>query len=113
MSKSHIDLTAYGTMKVRYAAQILSATVANALEMEYGDKVTETVLFIRHMNRFFECLNVRYPDEAKKKRNPDVELYSSENDQRIYILLNYFLVFFSTMERKHQPATRRAIDHFC
>ena len=46
-------------MKVNYAAQILSSTVANALELMYGDNVSETINFIRNMNRFFDCMNVR------------------------------------------------------
>jgi hypothetical protein len=46
------------SVKVNMAAQVLSFTVANALEMLYGDNISETVKFLRVMNRFFDCINM-------------------------------------------------------
>lgn len=39
LTRGHIDLTAYSCMKVSLAVQILSGTVANALEEFYGENV--------------------------------------------------------------------------
>ena len=36
----------------------VSEKVANALERTGGDEVSETVRFIRMMDKFFDCLNV-------------------------------------------------------
>lgn len=47
LTRSHVDLTAFSYMKVNLAAEILSSTVANALELYYDDSVQETVKFIR------------------------------------------------------------------
>ncbi|CAC5368332.1 THAP9 [Mytilus coruscus] len=86
LTRSHLDMTTYGCMKVNIAAQVLSSTVANALEMMYGDNVTETVNFIRIMNKLFDCLNVRNLYEGRNKRNPDLEPYTTVNDERLHWL---------------------------
>ncbi|CAG2224811.1 THAP9 [Mytilus edulis] len=52
LSRAHIDITSFGAMKVSLAAQVLSTTVANALEMVYGDRTSATTEFIRHMDKF-------------------------------------------------------------
>ena len=75
LSRNRLDITAYSCMKVNLAAQVLSSTVA--LEMMYDDNVTETVNFIRMMNRFFDCLNVRNLYEGRNKRNLDLNPYTS------------------------------------
>jgi hypothetical protein len=54
LTRSHITITPFGCMKVNMAAQVLSLTVANALEMLYGDNISETVNFLRVMNQFFD-----------------------------------------------------------
>ncbi|KAH3807099.1 hypothetical protein DPMN_135432 [Dreissena polymorpha] len=51
LTKEHIDMTSYGCMKVNKVAQVLSKTDASALEMLYGDQVSETVTIIRHMDK--------------------------------------------------------------
>ena len=99
LTKSHIDITAFSCMKVSYAAQVLSSTVANAIEMLYGDETTETVMFIRHMNKFFDCLNTRSFNEAVKSRNDNVKPFSSADDPRLNYLLEDFLGYFSDWKR--------------
>ena len=79
-------------MKVSLAAR--SSTVANALEFVYGDETAETVTFVRHMNKFFECLNVRSLYEARNTRNDNVAPYTSPDDPRLDYLLNDFLGYF-------------------
>ena len=68
--------------------------MANAIEMLYGDETSETVTFIRYMNKFFDCLNTRSFDEAAKSRNDHVKAFSSIDDPRLTYLLNYFLGYF-------------------
>ena len=63
-------------------------------EMLYGDETSETVTFIRHMNKFFDCLNTRSFDEAAKSRNDHVKPFSSVDDPRLTYLLNDFLGYF-------------------
>ena len=41
--------------------QVLSSTVADALTYEDRDETVETRQFIRLMDMFFDCLNVRNP----------------------------------------------------
>jgi hypothetical protein len=94
LTRAHVDLTSYGCMKVSYAAQVMSSTVANAIELLYGPDRSETVQFINHINKFFDCMNVRSFSESFKKRNDNVKPFQSEDDQRLNYLLNEFLVYF-------------------
>ena len=86
LTRKHIDLQAFSYMKVNLAAQVISDSVANALEMLYGDEMSETVFFIRTFNKFFDCLNVRSVWEGRNKRNPNLEPYSSTDDPRLTFL---------------------------
>ena len=104
LKKAHIDITAFSCMKVCFAAQVLSSTVANALEMLYGDATSETVTFIRHMNKFFDCLNTRSFDEAARLRNADVKPLTTADDPRLDYLLQKFLGYFE--EWKQSVANR-------
>ena len=95
LTRNHIDLNAYSRMKVNYAAQIFSASVAKLLEEEFDDaEVSETCKFIRHMNRFFDCLNTRNLYEGRNKINSDLNAYTRKDDQRFHYLLNDFLGYF-------------------
>ncbi|XP_046553262.1 uncharacterized protein LOC124262759 [Haliotis rubra] len=98
LTRHHVHLSSFAKMKVNLAAQVLSKTVADALEELYGDHVTETVKFIRHMNRFFDCLNTRHLEEAKRKRNPDLEPYRTQDDSRFHYLTDEFLQYFNDWE---------------
>ena len=82
-------------MKVSLAAQVLSDTVANALEELYDGQISETVNFIRHMNKFFDCLNVRSLYEGRNKRNPNLNPYRASDDNRIEWLRKDFLDYFT------------------
>ena len=50
-------------MNVKLAAQILSAANANIFHNYYGPETTQTTLFSKHMNDFFNCLNVKSTKE--------------------------------------------------
>ncbi|XP_028413907.1 uncharacterized protein LOC114536754 [Dendronephthya gigantea] len=60
LSLDHIVLTSYSKMKVKLATQVLSRSVAIALEESGKEDVTGTAQFCRMMNDFFDCTNVRF-----------------------------------------------------
>ena len=99
LTRGHIDLNAFSKMKVRLAAQVLSETVANSLEMLFDDSVSETVTFIRMMNKFYDCLNVRSPYEGRNKRNPNLDAYTRNDDDRLEWLTKVFLQYFEDWKR--------------
>ncbi|XP_072043833.1 uncharacterized protein [Amphiura filiformis] len=96
LNRAHIDLTSYSQMKVNLAAQVLSSHVATHLEQEYGAEVTGTVEFIRHVNKFFDCVNSRNLYEGANKRNPNLDPYTDSNDERLTWLSDTFLKYFDT-----------------
>ena len=95
LSQAHITLTSFSIMNVRLAAQVLSSTVANALELRYGDYVSETVLFIKNMNKFFDILNVKNLTESIHKRNENLAPFRDINDARLDWLTTDFLDYFT------------------
>ena len=68
--------------------QVLSQTVACALEALNRDGTKETRLFIRKMDKFFDCLNVRCPLLALKKRKPEIAPYRSSSDERFKVYMH-------------------------
>ena len=94
LRRDHIDLTAFSIMKVNLAAQVLSDSVASAMEIYFGEDYFETINFIRIMNKFFDCLNVRHKFEGRNKRNNNLKPYEDPNDDRLKWLLNDFLGYF-------------------
>ena len=94
LTRAHIDLTAFSCMKVNLAAQVFSRRVAEHLQQEYGDNVRETVQFLNHMNRFFDCLNTRHLYEGRDTGNSDLDPYTDPNDPRLHYLEETFLGYF-------------------
>ncbi len=62
--------------------QVLSASVANALEYHGDSDSTETAKFVCLFDRFFDCFNARSIDECIKKRKPDLGPYRDPSDSR-------------------------------
>ena len=92
-------------MKVKLATQVLSQSVAIALEEAGDNDVLETAKFCRMMNSFFDCTNVRSRTEHIHKKNEYIKPYTSLNDERFEWLLNIFFVYLenwrkSTLERE-------------
>ena len=56
-------------MKGKLATQVLSRSVAVALEESGEEDVSGTAQFCRMMNDFFDCTNVRSLTEHTRKRN--------------------------------------------
>ena len=69
--------------------QVLSDTVANALTFLDNDATRETRLFIRLMDIFFDCLNVKSPIEGKLKRKDSRLPYKKPDDWRFKVNYNY------------------------
>lgn len=65
----------------------MSETVANGLKTVVGDKASETVLFVKMMDRFFDCLNVNNFSTGKQKRKPFQEPYRKPNDFRFKVCI--------------------------
>ena len=95
LTRNHIDLTAFSTMRVSLAAEIMSEKVACALERYVGPHTSETVKFIRIMNKFFDCMNTRNLSEAARTRNENKRAYTSPDDERLNWLTGEFLDYFT------------------
>lgn len=65
--------------------QVMSSTVADALTYDDRDETTETRVFIRMIDNFFDCLNVKCRLEGVKKRKPFREAYTHTKDERFKV----------------------------
>jgi len=124
LTRQHLQLNTYSKMRVSLAAQVLSATVANALEHCYGDHVAATVRFIRVMNKWFDVLNVKNVYEGKHKNNDDLQPFTDLNDPRLRWLEEDFLNYlddwkdackkragnFSKKERLNMQLSRQTLS---
>lgn len=54
------------------AAQVLSKSVADALEYYNDPDTTETRRFVQYFDRFFDMMNTQHLDEGIQKRKPDL-----------------------------------------
>ena len=63
----------------------MSSTVANALSYFNDDETTETRLFIRLFDEFFDCLNVTNKLEGTLKRKDARLPYYQANDKRFKV----------------------------
>ena len=67
-------------MNVKLAAQTLSAINADISNNYYGPETIHTALYCKHMNTFFNCLNVKSTKEGDYNRNEFLKPYMTEND---------------------------------
>lgn len=83
----HIELNNFSKMKVYLAAQVMSETVAQNLE-DLGDpQLTETISFIRMVDRFFDCLNGSNTTKGKYSLKPDLNPYTlADSESRFHFL---------------------------
>ena len=58
LSLDHVILTPYSKMKVKLAVQVLSKSVAIALQESDREEVLGTAMFCQMMNSFFDCTNM-------------------------------------------------------
>ena len=82
-------------MRVNLAAQLLSATMAAALKQFGGVDCLAAAEFCKHIDSFFDCMNVSSTSEYIRKRKPNLEPYRTTTDPRFKWLqekcLGYFL----------------------
>ncbi|CAB3977278.1 Hypothetical predicted protein [Paramuricea clavata] len=84
-------------MKVSFAVQVLSNTVAEALKRHYlSGEASETAKFCQMMNDFFDCMNVHSTSEHQRKRNPRLAPYQHIDDSRFDCLNNKFLQYLTS-----------------
>ncbi|PIK36055.1 hypothetical protein BSL78_27120 [Apostichopus japonicus] len=95
LTHEHLYLTPGLRMKVRLAAQVMSNTVANGLELMKRKELGSAILFLRKVNKFFDCLNVARLDQGTRSRNENLKPYTSEDDPRFEWLLKDFLGFLT------------------
>ena len=93
LTLEYIVLTSYSKMRVKLATQVLSNSVAIALEESGKEDVQGTAQFCRMMNSFFDCTNVWSRMEHIHKKNEFIKPYMSVDDERFDWLLNVFLVY--------------------
>ena len=60
IKEEHIHLSPQLRMRVNLAAQVLSSTMANAIIMRNRPEMSETAVFCKKFDRWFDCLNGRY-----------------------------------------------------
>lgn len=89
----------YGRMKVKYAAEPLSRTVAQALTDEKWEDAAGTIEFIIKVNDWFDCLNGAHSSVGRKKKNTRLDPYTSENDSR-FDLLKDFLEYLDDWKKE-------------
>ena len=94
LTRKHIDLSSFSLMNVSLAAQVMSNHVSKALEMYIGDTVSETAIFVKIMNDWFDIMNTKSFEEAKHARNSNLSPFRSINDVRLNWLRGVFLPYF-------------------
>jgi hypothetical protein len=108
LTLEHIVLTRFSKMKVKLASQVLSWSVALALEESGNSDVLGTATFCRMMNDVFDCANVRsLLHEHKRKRNDSIKPYTAHDDDQFRWFVDVFLKYLeqwkrSTLERDGQ-----------
>ena len=114
LTPAHVYLTSFSRMKVNLAAQVMSGTVANALEHTAGDHVAATVRFLRMVNKWFDIMNSRNLRETHQRNNPDMAAFTEADDPRFEWLLDTFLPYFRAWKASvdaqyaHLPSAERA-----
>jgi hypothetical protein len=90
-TSEHVNLTAFSNMQVSLAAQVLSSTIANALEYVVGESAKRTVDVICIMNKWFDIMNVKNLYEGQRSPNANLMPFMDFNNPRVLWLENDFL----------------------
>lgn len=110
LTKSHVKLSSFSCMTVLYAVQVLSNSVANNIEALANHTslkkcdTKELVVFIRKMNKFFDCVNGKVTEGEAETTNPDKLPFCNPNDERLNFLETEFLNYFE--DWKHDVSQR-------
>ena len=90
LNAQNVFPNSYSTMRVKYAAEVLSQTVANALKILNWPGTEELINFIEKINKFFDILNGAHSSQTKKKLNDDLAPYTDIKDARFEWLQKEF-----------------------
>ena len=105
LTRDHLMLTSFSKMRVKLAAQVLSATVANALQYAYGNAVNSNAEFINILNRWFDIMNVKNLYEGQHTRNSDLLAFTDVNDSRLTWLEKDFPQYFDAWKSAAEART--------
>ena len=108
LTSDHINLTSFFVMRVNLAAQVLSETVGNVLNIFGPEEDEGTGQFCLMMDKFFDCLNVRNTKEHIIKRKPFLKPYESVDDIT-FAWLDEFLQYFKSW--KHSIEARNDANY--
>ncbi|KAE8738429.1 hypothetical protein FOCC_FOCC016093 [Frankliniella occidentalis] len=97
LNAQNIYLNSYSTMKVAYAAQVLSRSVANCLSSRGWPGTSETVHFLCQFNDWFDMQNGAYRHHGNRKKNPLLNAYEEIDDER-FTKLESFLAYLNDWE---------------
>ncbi|KAK3920775.1 Transposable element P transposase [Frankliniella fusca] len=89
LNSQNVYLNGYSCMKVSYAAQVLSNTVAQDLKSRNIPGTSETVTFIKKVNDFFANVNGAWSQQGIRTANYRLNPYSSVDDPRFEELLDF------------------------
>ena len=95
---NHIHLTPYSKMTVSFAAQVPSQTISKSLECYGSPDTVQTSKFCNMIDIFFDCLNIRHPNEWKRKRKENLKPFTSVVDNRFEWLEEKFLGYLKEWE---------------
>lgn len=59
--------------------------MASALEVVSRESTSETRIFIRNIDKFFDCLNGKGPLQATRKNNSNIAPYVNKSDERFKV----------------------------
>lgn len=91
LNPQNVFLNSFSVMKVKFAAQVLSKTVATDISKQKWPGTSETVKFILKFNQFFDTLNGAHSSQWVRTKNEDLKPYESTEDKRFTWLLEDFL----------------------
>lgn len=100
----------YARMKVKTAAEPLSGTVCKDIRSQGWPDASETALFIEKVNNWFDCLNGAHTSVAKKKRNSNLESYTSVEDSR-FRLLEEFLEYLDEWQEEAEAPNMSCVSN--
>ena len=66
------------------SSKVFSKSVADAL-IFMNDDTVETEKFVRIMDQFFDCLNVRSISEGVRQLKPNLRPYRNSDDERLMV----------------------------
>ena len=72
--------------------QVLSNSVATALEESGGDEVKESVKFVQMFDHFFDCMNVNDFKSGKYSQNSFKDPYRSSKDFKLKVYIERLML---------------------